>query len=50
MHISNNVILVDDIVDSGRTLIVCGFRLMEAGCKRVFPFALADSSQKEELS
>jgi len=42
------VLLVDDIVDSGWTLTICGYKLLEAGCKRVFPFALADSSQKEE--
>jgi len=43
-----NVLLVDDIVDSGWTLTVCGYKLREAGCSKVFPFALADSSQKEE--
>jgi len=47
-NMPENVILVDDIVDSGWTLTVCGYRLMEAGCKKVFPFVLADSSQKEE--
>lgn len=41
------VLLVDDIVDSRWTLTVCGYRLMEAGCQEVYPFALADSSQKE---
>lgn len=41
------VILVDDIVDSKWTLTVCGFRLMERGCREVYPYALADSSHKE---
>ena len=41
------VLLVDDVVDSRWTLTVCGFRLMEKGCIEVYPFALADSSQKE---
>ncbi|MGN1317559.1 MAG: helicase-related protein, partial [Lachnospirales bacterium] len=46
-HISGNIILVDDVVDSGWTLTVCGNLLMEKGCLKVFPFALASSSQKE---
>ena len=41
------VLLVDDVVDSRWTLTVCGYRLMETGCEEVYPFALADSSQKE---
>jgi ATP-dependent DNA helicase RecQ len=43
-----NVLLIDDVVDSRWTLTVCGYKLMEAGCKKVFPFALADSSQTED--
>ena len=46
--IPENVLLVDDVVDSRWTLTVCGNLLMTAGCKKVFPFALADSSQVEE--
>ena len=46
-NIPERVLLVDDVVDSRWTLTVCGFRLMEKGCKEVYPFALADSSQKE---
>lgn len=42
-----HVLLVDDIVDSRWTLTVCGYRLMERGCSKVYPFALADSSHKE---
>ncbi|MBR6053327.1 MAG: RecQ family ATP-dependent DNA helicase [Clostridia bacterium] len=41
-------LLVDDIVDSRWTMTVCGFRLMEAGCAEVYPFALADSSLSED--
>ena len=41
------VLLVDDVVDSRWTLTVCGYRLMESGCHEVYPYALADSSQKE---
>lgn len=44
------VLLVDDIVDSRWTLTVCGYRLMEAGCAEVYPFALADSSQTMEVT
>lgn len=39
----SGVVLVDDIVDSGLTLAVCGARLGQAGCERVFPLALADA-------
>lgn len=45
-NLPKQVLLVDDIVDSKWTITVCGYRLMEAGCDLVFPFALADSSQK----
>ena len=45
--IPERVLPVDDVVDSRWTLTVCGFRLMENGCREVYPFALADSSQKE---
>ena len=43
-----NILLVDDVVDSKWTLTVCGYRLMEAGAERVYPFALADSSNRED--
>ena len=46
--VPKKVLLVDDMVDSKWTLTVCGCRLMERGCEEVYPFALADSSQKEE--
>lgn len=45
---SGNIILVDDIVDSRWTLTVCGHYLMESGFESVFPYALADSSHKED--
>jgi ATP-dependent DNA helicase RecQ len=45
IELPKNVILIDALVDSRWTLTVCGFRLMEAGCEKVFPFTLADNSQ-----
>ena len=42
--VPEGIILVDDMVDSGLTLAVCGSILQQAGCERVFPLALADSS------
>lgn len=39
----SGVVLVDDMVDSGLTLAVCGALLRQAGCERVFPLALADA-------
>lgn len=44
-NVPKRIILVDDIVDSKWTMTVCGYRLMQAGCEMVFPFALADSSE-----
>lgn len=44
--VPKKIILVDDIVDSRWTLTVCGYRLAECGCEEVYPFALADSSDK----
>ncbi len=45
--IPESVLLVDDMVDSKWTITVCGYKLMEAGVRHVFPFALADSSNRE---
>ena len=45
--VPERIILVDDIVDSRWTMTVCGCLLTQAGCKLVFPFALADSSEKK---
>ena len=38
------VLLVDDIVDSGWSLTVCGVKLREAGSGHVFPVTLATAS------
>ena len=46
--IPDRVLLVDDVVDSKWTLTVCGYLIMSQGCEKVFPYALADSSQKED--
>lgn len=43
--VPKRLLLVDDIVDSRWTLTVCGYLLMKNGCEKVYPFALADSSQ-----
>lgn len=47
-NLPESIILVDDIVDSRWTLTVCGYKLLEAGCNKVIPFALADSSDNKE--
>jgi len=47
VDIPEKILLVDDVVDSKWTLTVCGHLLSEGGCLEVYPFALADSSQKE---
>lgn len=39
-----NVLLVDDMVDSRWTFTVCGYKLREKGCGKVFPFALANTA------
>lgn len=39
-----NVLLVDDMVDSKWTFTVCGYKLRENGSGRVFPFALANTA------
>jgi len=46
--IPRNILLVDDVVDSRWTFTVCGYKLMEAGAENVYPFALADSSNRED--
>lgn len=47
-QVPEKLILVDDVVDSRWTMTVCGIKLIEQGCKEVYPFALADSSHTEE--
>ena len=47
VQVPEKILLVDDVVDSKWTLTVCGYFLSSSGCKEVYPFALADSSQRE---
>lgn len=42
-----NILLVDDMVDSRWTLTVCGNLLTKAGAEHVYPYALAATSKKE---
>lgn len=44
VEIPENIILIDDIVDSKWTLTICGDILTNNGAICVFPFALADTS------
>ena len=43
-----NILLVDDMVDSKWTLTVCGDILSEAGAEHIYPFALASTSKRED--
>lgn len=43
-----NVLLIDDMVDSRWTMTVCGYKLREKGSGKVYPFALANSAGREE--
>lgn len=43
-----NVLLVDDMVDSGWTITVCGFLLKQAEAASVYAYALASSSKAGE--
>lgn len=47
VFLPEKVLLIDDAIDSKWTITVCGYKLMEKGVKKVFPFALADTSHKE---
>jgi ATP-dependent DNA helicase RecQ len=40
----DNVLLIDDMVDSRWTLTVCSYKLIENGSGKVFPFALANTA------
>lgn len=42
----NNVLLIDDMVDSRWTFTVCGYKLRKYGSGKVFPFALANSANR----
>ncbi len=44
---TGTVLLVDDTLDSGWTFSVLGFKLREAGCSAVYPFALAKGVTRE---
>lgn len=46
-YFGNNVLLIDDMVDSKWTFTVCGKLLREAGSGKVYPLALANSSNKK---
>ncbi len=41
---SGNVLLVDDMVDSRWTFTVCGYKLIDRGCGKVYPFALSNTA------
>lgn len=41
---SGNVLLVDDMVDSKWTFTVCGYKLIERGSGKVYPFALSNTA------
>lgn len=45
--VPENILLVDDMVDSRWTFTVCGDILTKAGAERVYPFALAMTSKKD---
>lgn len=40
-----NILLIDDIVDSKWTLTICGKKLKDAKANKVYPFALASTSK-----
>lgn len=42
-----NILLVDDMVDSRWTFTVCGDNLVSIGAENVYPFALAATSKRE---
>jgi ATP-dependent DNA helicase RecQ len=43
---NENTLLVDDMVDSGWTMTVCGYKLLQEGNGKIYPFALANSAGK----
>jgi ATP-dependent DNA helicase RecQ len=45
---NENTLLVDDMVDSGWTMTVCGYKLLQEGNGKIYPFALANSAGKGE--
>ncbi len=44
--LNENVLLVDDMVDSRWTFTVCGYKLRKKGCGKVYPYALANSAAR----
>lgn len=42
--LKGNVLLIDDMVDSKWTFTVCGCKLRDNGCGKVYPFALANTA------
>ena len=42
--LDGNVLLIDDMVDSRWTFTVCGYKLRNNGCGKVYPFALANTA------
>ena len=40
-----NVLLIDDMIDSGWTLTVCGSLLKQKGAKKIYPYALASTAK-----
>ncbi|GHV34304.1 ATP-dependent DNA helicase RecG [Synergistales bacterium] len=40
--LSGNILLIDDMIDSGWTLFVCAHKLIKSGANKVYPFALAN--------
>lgn len=43
--VDGNILLIDDMVDSGWTLTVCGALLKRNGASKVFPYALASTAK-----
>ena len=43
---SGNILLIDDMVDSGWTLTVCASKLVRAGAEKVYSFVLANTGGK----
>lgn len=44
-EINGNILLIDDMLDSGWTLTVCGALLKRNGVNKVYPYALASTSK-----
>jgi ATP-dependent DNA helicase RecQ len=42
----DNILLIDDMVDSRWTFTACGYKLRMNGSGKVFPFALANSASR----